>query len=116
VEERRATPRHEAYIPAALETRQGRQAIAITRDISSTGLLILTRLDLVLGEPVKLTVALDGSEHTLSGKVVRREDLEPHELWRHKVALVVDGANPVLAQLQATLATQATFAAHAKPH
>jgi hypothetical protein len=103
VEERRAAPRQEAYIPAALETVQGRSTIAITRDISSTGVLILTRLDLVVGEVVRLTVALDGAEHTLSGKVVRLEQLESHELWRHKVALVVDGADPALVQLQAAL-------------
>lgn len=107
MEERRATPRQEAYVPATLETLQGRQAIAITRDISSTGLLILTRLDLAVGDAVKLTVVQDGSERTLSGKVVRVEELESHELWRRKVALVVDGAAPALAQLQATLTGQA---------
>jgi hypothetical protein len=103
VEERRATPRQEAYVPAVLETAQGRSTTALTRDISATGLLILTRLDLVVGELVRLTVALDGVEHTLACKVVRLEQLESHELWRHKVALVVDGADPVLVQLQATL-------------
>jgi hypothetical protein len=107
-EDRRAAPRQEAYVSAALETSQGRSTIAITRDISSTGLLILTRVDLVVGEVIKLTVALGGAQHTLSGKVVRREPLaEPHELWRHKVALALDGADPVLAQLQATLASPA---------
>jgi len=107
VEERRSTPRQEAYVPATLETLQGRQAIAITRDISSKGLSILTRLDLAVGDAVKLTVTLAGSERTLSGKVVRREELESHELWRHKLALIVDGADPVLAQLQATFTGQA---------
>jgi hypothetical protein len=106
-EDRRAAPRQEAYVSAALETSQGRSTIAITRDISSTGLLILTRVSLGVGDVIKLTVALDGSQHTLSGKVVRVEDMEPHELWRRKVALVVDGADPVLARLQATLAEQA---------
>jgi hypothetical protein len=107
-EDRRAAPRQEAYVSAALETSQGRSTIAITRDISSTGLLMLTRVDVVVGEVIKLTVALGGAQRTLSGKVVRQEPLaEPHELWRHKVALAVDAADPVLAQLQATLAEQA---------
>jgi hypothetical protein len=106
VEDRRAAPRQEAYVSAALETSQGQSTIAITRDISSTGLLILTRIQLAIGEVIKLTVALGSSQHTLSGKVVRVEAMEPHELWRYKVALALtmDSADPVLAQLQATLA------------
>jgi hypothetical protein len=103
-EDRRAAPRQEAYVSAALETSQGRSTIAITRDISSMGLLILTRIQVAVGEVIKLTVVLGGSQHALSGKVVRLEPMEPHELWRYKVALAVDGADPVLAQLQATLA------------
>jgi hypothetical protein len=110
VEDRRASPRHEAYISAALETSQGRSTIAITRDISAKGLLILTRVNLAVGDVVKLTVAMGGSQHALSGKVVRVEAMEAHELWRHKVAIAVDSGDPVLAQLQATLAEQA------KPH
>jgi hypothetical protein len=106
-EDRRAAPRQEAYLSAALETSQGRSTIAITRDISSTGLLILTRLDLVVGEVIKLTVALDGTQQMLSGKVVRVESVDPHEIWRCKAALTVDSADPVLAQLQATLARKA---------
>jgi len=107
VEDRRAAPRHAAYLSAALETSQGRSTIAITRDISSTGLLILTRLELVVGEIIKLTVACDGSQQALSAKVVRLEEVEPHEIWRYKAALTVDSEDPVLAQLQATLAAQA---------
>jgi len=94
-------------VSAALETSQGRSTIAITRDISANGLLILTRLPLEDGEIIKLTVALGDSQHTLSGKVVRHEELEPHELWRHKVAIAVDEADPALAPFQAALATHA---------
>lgn len=106
-EDRRAAPRQAAYLSAALETSQGRSTIAITRDLSSTGLLILTRLKLVVGEIIKLTVAFDGAQHALSAKVVRLEKIEPHELWRYKAGLTVDREDPVLAQLQAALAAQA---------
>jgi hypothetical protein len=102
VEDRRASPRHEAYISAALETSKGRTTIAITRDVSTTGLLILTRATLVVGETVKLTAALGDAPRTLSGKVVRVEPLEPHELWRHKVAIAID--DPALAAFHAALA------------
>jgi len=101
---RRAAPRQEAYVSAGLETSTGRSTIAITRDISSRGLLILTRATLTVGEVIKLTFALGDSHHTLSGKVVRVEGVEPHELWRYKVAISVDDSEPSLAELDAMLA------------
>jgi hypothetical protein len=107
VEDRRAAPRQPAYISAALETSQGRSTIAITRDISTKGLLLLTRPALQIGEVIKLTVALGEAQHALSGTVVRVEALEPHELWRHKVAIAVDESDPALSQLHAALTEQA---------
>ena len=106
VEDRRAAPRQAAYISAALETAQGRSTIAITRDISTRGLLLLTRPAPAIGDVIKLTVALGDAQHTLSGTVVRVEALEPHELWRHKVAITVDESDPALPQLSAALAEQ----------
>jgi hypothetical protein len=103
MEDRRAAPRQEAFVSAALETAQGRSTIAITRDISTRGLLLLTRAAPEVGETVKLTVALPDGPGTLSGKVVRVEDLDGHELWRHKAALAVDEGDPVFARLHAAL-------------
>jgi len=103
MEDRRAAPRQEAYVPAALETAQGRSTIAITRDISDRGLLLLTRAALQVGETVKLTIALADGPGTLMGKVVRTEDLHGHELWRHKAAIRIDEGDPVLARLHAAL-------------
>jgi hypothetical protein len=99
-------PRREAYISAALQTSKGRSTIAITRDISTKGLLILTRLPLDVGEVIKLTAALGDTQHTLSGKVVRIEGMEIHELWRYKAAIAVDDADPAFKQLHAALAEQ----------
>lgn len=103
MEDRRAAPRQQAHVSAALETAQGRSTIAITRDISTRGLLLLTRAALEVGEVVKLTVALGDGPGTLSGKVVRVEDLDGHELWRYKAAITVDDGDPVLARLHAAL-------------
>ena len=103
MDDRRAAPRQQAHVSAALETATGRSTIAITRDISTRGLLLLTRAALEVGEVVKLTVSLGDAPGTLSGKVVRVEDLEGHELWRHKAAITVDGGDPVLARLHAAL-------------
>ena len=97
-------------MPAGLETpdrAQGKISIAITRDISSTGLLIFSRRELVVGELVNLTCVLDGTEHALSGKVVRVEPVDTHELWRCKAALAVDGQEHALRELQTAVAAQA---------
>jgi hypothetical protein len=103
VEDRRAAPRQEAYVSAALETPAGRTTIAITRDISARGLLLLTRAALEVGEVVKLTVPRGDAQETLSGTVVRTEPLDGHELWRHKVAITVAEGDPVFAGLHAAL-------------
>lgn len=107
MEDRRASPRQEAYISAALETSQGRTTIAITRDISARGLLLLTRAPLAVGEVVKLTAAVGDAQHALSGKVVRVEPLELHELWRYKAGIEVDEDDPANAALHAALAAEA---------
>ena len=103
MDDRRAAPRQQAHVSAALETAKGRSTIAITRDISTRGLLLLTRATLEVGEVVKLTVSLGDAPGTLSGKVVRVENLEDHELWRYKAAITVDDGDPVLARLHAAL-------------
>lgn len=110
MEDRRAAPRQEAYISAALETPQGRTTIAITRDISTRGLLLLTRAPLEVGDVVKLTAAVGEAQHALSGKVVRVEPLELHELWRYKAAIAVDESDPANAALHAALVAE-----HARP-
>lgn len=103
MDDRRAAPRQQAHVSAALETAKGRSTIAITRDISTRGVLVLTRAALEVGEVVKLTVSLGDGPGTLAGKVVRVEDLEGHELWRYKAAITVEQGDPVLAQLHAAL-------------
>jgi hypothetical protein len=101
-EERRGAPRVTAYIAAEIDTGEGKQAIAITRDVSANGILVLTRLSLEVGQAVKLKVAFGGrDDRILAGKVVRQEELDPGEstLWHTKVALAVEPGDPVHAEL-----------------
>jgi hypothetical protein len=102
-DERRAAPRHEAYLAGELETASGRSGIAITRDITPTGILVLTRIQLTVGEKIKMTVVLGDARHQLTGTVIRHEEIELGELWRHKLAIVLDGTDAELAKLYATL-------------
>ncbi len=93
-DERRSSERVSASLPGQIETSEGKQGIAITRDVSASGLLLFSRRSHAVGETVKLTLVLHGVEHQVAGRVVRQSRLEPGEstLWRTKVAIVVDDA------------------------
>lgn len=104
-DERREQPRFPVSMAGEIETDEGRASIAITRDLSSTGVLILSRKELAIGAPVKIKVAFKTSTMVVTGKVVRREDVDPHvsSLWRYKVALAIE-PSPELDQLMTELA------------
>jgi hypothetical protein len=91
-DERRASDRVNASLPGQIETEQGKQSIAITRDVSAGGLLLFSRRSHAVGEAVRLTLVLRGQEHHVTGRVLRQEMLAPGEstLWRTKVAISVD--------------------------
>jgi hypothetical protein len=101
--ERRRSPRHRAYLAAEVVVDTDIERSAVTKDVSETGLLLLTRARLVEGQPVKLKIHRPGEEDqplVLSGKVVRRERLSQDEIgtWREKVAFVFDEPQPDLAR------------------
>jgi hypothetical protein len=75
-----------------METSEGKQSIAITRDVSSGGFLLLSRRRHVVGDTIKLMVRVKDEDHHLVGRVVREEKLGPDEstVWRTKVAIAVD--------------------------
>ncbi|MGE5186872.1 MAG: PilZ domain-containing protein, partial [Acidobacteriota bacterium] len=85
-EERRGSVRYSVYFAGELEAAEGKSSIAITRDVSEHGLLLLSRRELAIGDAVSLQVIWDGEQTTLRGKVVRIEPLAPGEsdLWRTK--------------------------------
>ena len=91
-DDRRSSTRLAASLPGQIETAEGKQGIAITRDVSASGFLLYSRRTLALGDHVKLTVVLREIEHHVTGKVVRQEQLAPGEstIWRHQVAIAVD--------------------------
>ncbi len=97
--------RYSVYFAGELETGEGKSSIAITRDVSEHGLLLLSRRELAIGDSVSLQVIWDGEKTTLRGKVVRMEPLAPGEsdLWRTKVALDLTD-DPTLGKLYKKLA------------
>lgn len=107
-DERRVSPRTAAYLAAEIETEGGHASVAITRDGSATGLLVLTRQKLNAGDHVKLKVAFGSEVHQLAGRVVRLEELDPElsSLWHNQAAIAIDTPNPRLAELFARVAEQ----------
>ena len=106
-DDRRGTPRYPAALAGEIETEAGRASVSITRDLSTTGLLVLSRSELVIGAPVKIKMMFRGNELMLHGKVVRREDVDPEigTFWRFKVALAVE-PSPIFDDLMAELAVK----------
>jgi hypothetical protein len=83
--------------------------IAVIKDVSENGLLLLTHAKLEDGQAVKLHIHRPGDEDNpieLSGKVVRREAFSPDEVgtWSEKVAFRFDRSQPELASEFAALA------------
>ena len=102
--ERREHPRHPASLVGEIETEKGSASVAITRDVSTTGLLMFARTELEIGATVSIKVAFRKSVVMLEGKVVRREDVAPElsSLWRFKVALAIS-PSPAFDQLMIEL-------------
>ncbi len=101
--ERRRSPRHRAYLAAEIVVDTDIERSAVTKDVSETGLLLLTRARLIEGQRVKLKIHRPGEEDrplVLSGHVVRREMLTREEIgtWREKVAFAFEEPQPALAR------------------
>lgn len=89
--DRRQGPRHNASIPAYLDTA-GHRKTAVTWDVSISGALLLTRATPAVGERVRLELFLfedaDRSQPA-EAEVTRVEALGPERggSWSHQVAV-----------------------------
>jgi len=107
-DERREHPRIPVSLAGEIDSGGERTSIAITRDLSSTGVLILSRREHAVGASLSIRVRFKDNEVILIGKVVRREEIDPNisSLWRYKVALVID-PSPAFDQLMTELSAPA---------
>lgn len=92
MEERRSTDRHLSCIPAALDSAEESQDLALIRDVSARGARILTRTELSLGEAVTLHLYLGKAgegPRAASGRIVRvdRRDPDASEVWRWELGV-----------------------------
>lgn len=107
-DERRRAPRFALWFPMQI-ARDGEVILAISRDVSEVGVLLVAAAAPTLGAKVTLTMQLPGdATRTIDGTIVRVDpntaDLEG--LWRHRVAVElaerVDGLEPLLEEISRT--------------
>lgn len=104
-EDRRDSPRRFATLPAQIETDAGRVTIAVTQDVSATGLQVLSEKPLAVGTAVTLYLLLDSVQYEISGKIVRQEELALDErtMWRWRAGVAVDSSDADLATVFAAI-------------
>ncbi|MBX3246411.1 MAG: PilZ domain-containing protein [Myxococcales bacterium] len=93
-DDRRQAPRFVIWFPMQL-TNDGDSILAISRDVSEVGVLVVAAAAPEVGARVSLTMQLPDDEagaRELEGTIVR---VEPNEqdaegLWRHRVAVALD--------------------------
>lgn len=90
-EERRAARRYALWIPVQLASGPEVHMLAVSRNISWSGALMIAGASVEVGEEVDLTLQLPGSaeERKLRGEVIRVEanDEDPDGLWRYRLAV-----------------------------
>jgi hypothetical protein len=91
--DRRAAVRHLACFPAEIDAGKG-AIIAIIRDLSLSGALLLTRARFQVGDSVKLSLYIldDSSPRVVSGKIMRfeRRGSDYSDVWPNSVGIKFD--------------------------
>lgn len=91
--DRRSDIRHIACFPAEIDTESG-TSIAIIRDLSVSGALLLTRSRFKVGDPVKLSLYIldDQNPRVVTGKIMRseRRGSDYSDVWPNSVGIKFD--------------------------
>jgi hypothetical protein len=90
---------------------QRKDGMAVSRNLSATGMLMATAAELRVGTAVTVTFNLtlkEDAEHTVQGQIVRVEEnaSDPQGMWPHHVAVQFDdplaNIEPLLDELPAS--------------
>ena len=98
-EERRTAKRHALWIPIQMEQGPEIQVLAVSRDISVKGALVIAGAQLEPGSRVEMTVSVPGGDDQQVGGVIVRVEPnqeDPDGLWRYRLAIDFDRALPQL--------------------
>ncbi len=90
--DRRIALRHHAFFPAEVEVGNGAKRSAMIRDLSVTGVMMLTRAKVSIGDDITLYLYLTGDPNQareVKGRVVRdeRRSFEEMDVWPYAVAV-----------------------------
>jgi Tfp pilus assembly protein PilZ len=93
--DRRVQPRACACFPIHVHRKNGAARLALSRNLSTTGALLVVRSNLDVGERISLLLCLseDRSDTVeVSGRVIRVEPraLDRADVWTHRVAVQFD--------------------------
>lgn len=97
--ERRASERYRIWFPMTVVTDGGEEGTAITYDASASGVSMACPGRLEVGQHVELRfrVEHDEPERAIGARVLRvDENPEEHGLWRYRMAVQFDEAQPEL--------------------
>lgn len=99
-EERRAARRYALWIPVQLASGPELRMLAVSRNISWSGALMIAGASVEVGEEVELTLSLPGGgeDRALKGEIIRVEtnDEDPDGLWRYRIGVKFAEAVPEL--------------------
>jgi hypothetical protein len=106
----RRTPRFAFWLPMAVDELPAK--LAVCRNASKNGILMVSRSHLAPGTRVTLRLELptSGDKRTLHGHVTRaeRNDDDPEGLWPHRIAVEFDAPEPDLELLLRSIDCPAT--------
>lgn len=94
MEDRRTFVRREAFVAVAIEADTATRWLALTRNISRSGALLLTQARLQDGQDVCLQMVREHRRHEVPARVVRQSALLPDGIWTSAVAVAFDRPLP----------------------
>lgn len=101
--ERRTSPRYPAELAGELEWDGGTSEVAITQDVSTGGVAVLSLMDVAEGTTVRLHVLVGGVALVVRGNVSRCQPISEQErtIWPTKLVITAHPGelDPVLAAL-----------------
>ncbi|MCA9608090.1 MAG: PilZ domain-containing protein [Myxococcales bacterium] len=98
-EERRSAKRHALWVPVELRQGEDVYMLAVSRNISFTGVLVIVGAALGEGERVELTISVpNADDRKVMGDIVRVQvnDEDPDGLWKYLLAIHFEEAVPEL--------------------
>ena len=112
IDEKRRAPRHAIWFPMKIDT-SGDVIMAISRNLSEVGVLMVTAARPEPGAKVIMTMSIPGdelSERRVAGTIVRvsENEADSEGLWKHKVAVAFDDRIGELDELLEEVARQST--------